>query len=486
MSANLIGSFYIPDANKPTNPRFETGTKVFTLIDNPTNDQNDTETLGEEKYTASGTLETVQETIISVRNAKIEIKQETESEAVRRSTGPKVASSKVIATSTSTQAVREWYDPLAQSYQVLDETGCFLTSCDVFFQTKDDMDIPMTFQLRTMKNGVPTQKILPFSEVIIPPEDINVSANGTVPTNVKFKAPVYQEAGQDYAITLASWSTKYKVFISRIGESDLVTDEFISQQPYLGSLFKSQNASTWDASQWEDLKFTLYRAEFETEGTLELYNPILSEGNKQIPTLMPNSINLKSRKVRVGLGTTMNGNVDFEFGNTVYQEDKNSVKIATGNYVGNAGVATGAMSVINAGFGYTPASGVSTVVGVALTTITGNGKDATAVVTFLNGSVTGAAVSTSGYGYQVGDVVGITTGKGINAELSIVSIASTNELILDNVQGTFQTGIGNTLMYTSSVGVGTTMNLWVVMFYLLILKSLMILILVIKMEFMLL
>ena len=266
------------------------------------------------------------------------------------------------------------------------------------------------------------------------------------------------EAGQDYAITLASWSTKYKVFISRIGESDLITDEFISQQPYLGSLFKSQNASTWDASQWEDLKFTLYRAEFETEGTVELYNPVLSEGNKQIPTLMPNSINLKSRKVRVGLGTTMNGNVDFEFGNTVYQEDKNSVKTATGNYVGNAGVATGSMSVINAGFGYTPASGVSTVVGVALTTITGNGKDATAVVTFLNGSVTGAAVSTSGYGYQVGDVVGITTGKGINAEFSIVSIASTNELILDNVQGTFQTGIGNTLMYTSSVGVGTTMN----------------------------
>ena len=458
LSANLLGSFFIPNPASPTAPRFETGTKTFTLIDNPNNDQNDTETLGEETYTASGTLETIQETIISVRNAKIETKQETESEAVKRSTGPQLVSSRVISETTNTSAVREWYDPLAQSYQVLDETGVFLTSCDVFFQTKDDMDIPMTFQLRTMKGGVPTQKILPFSEVIIPPENINVSANGTSATNVKFKAPVYMEPGQDYAITLASWSTKYKVFISRIGESDLITDEFISQQPYLGSLFKSQNASTWDASQWEDLKFTLYRAEFETEGTVELYNPVLSEGNKQIPTLMPNSINLKSRKVRVGLGTTLGGNVNFEFGNTVYQEDKNSVKTATGNYVGNAGVATGAMSVINAGFGYTPASGVSTVVGVALTTITGNGKDATAVVTFLNGSVTGAAVSTSGYGYQVGDVVGVTTGKGINAELSIVSIASTNELILDNVQGDFKTGVGNTLMYTSSVGVGTTMN----------------------------
>ena len=457
LGATLIGTFYIPDPNRAPNPTWETGEKVFTLIDNTTNDQDNTETIGEEKYTASGTLETVQENIISVRNARVEIKNETQTEAVQRQRGDgpgELIGSTVISTETSTKAVREWYDPLAQSYQVLDETGCFLTSCDVFFQTKDDMNIPMTFQLRTMKGGVPTQKILPFSEVIVPPDDISISQDGTVPTRVTFKAPVYMEPGMDYAITLASWSTKYKVFISRVGEADLVTDEFISQQPYLGSLFKSQNASTWDASQWEDLKFTLYRADFETEGTLELYNPVLSEGNAQIPVLQPNSINLNSRKVRVGLGTTLGRNIDLDFGNTIYQDGTE----ATGNYVANAGVATGSLAVINAGFGYTPASGVSTVVGVALSTITGNGKDATAVVTFLNGNVSGAAVSTSGYGYQVGDVVGITTGLGINCRMSIVSIASTNELILDNVQGDFATGVGKTMMYTSSVGVGTTMN----------------------------
>ena len=456
LSADLIGSYFIPDPNQATNPRFETGTKTFTLIDNVDNDQDDTESLGEEKYTASGTLETVQEQIISVRNARVEIKTEKEEKDVRRQAGggEQLVSARVISETTSDAAVREWYDPLAQSYQVLDETGVFLTSCDVYFKTKDDMDIPMTFQLRTMKGGVPTQKILPFSEVIIKPDDISVSGDGSVPTRVNFKAPIYMEPGQDYAITLASWSTKYRVFISRIGETDLLTDEYISQQPYLGSLFKSQNASTWDASQWEDLKFTLYRAEFEREGTVELYNPILSEGNKQIPTLQPNSINLTSRKVRVGLGTTLGSNNFLEFGNTIYQDGTE----ATGNYIANAGVATGAMAVVNAGFGYTPASGVSTVCGVALTTITGNGKDATAVVTIQNGNITGAAVSTSGYGYQVGDVVGINTNRGINALLSIVSIASTNELILDNVQGDFATGVGKTMMFTPSVGVGTTMN----------------------------
>jgi outer membrane protein W len=147
LGATLIGSYFIPDPNTAIHPRFETGVKTFTLIDNSTNNQDQTETLGEENYTASGTLETVQENIISVRNARVEIKTETQSERVQRTVGDQkgeLIGSTVISTDTTSKAVREWYDPLAQSYQVLDETGCFLTSCDVFFNTKDDMDIPMT------------------------------------------------------------------------------------------------------------------------------------------------------------------------------------------------------------------------------------------------------------------------------------------------------------------------------------------------------
>ena len=100
----------------------------------------------------------------------------------------------------------------------------------------------------------------------------------------------------DYAIVLLSNSAKYSVYISRVGETDLITETFISTQPYLGSLFKSQNASTWEPSQWEDLKFTLYRADFASTGSLELYSPELTEGNKQIATLLPNPLNLSSRQ----------------------------------------------------------------------------------------------------------------------------------------------------------------------------------------------
>ena len=458
ISATLIGSFYIPDPNSSSNPRFESGNKIFTLLNNNINDQNNATTIAEEGFTSSGTIETVQENIISVRNARIENKQEFEERATSRTTGTQVISTQAISSTTRTNTQIVWYDPLAQSFLVEDETGVFLTKCDVFFSSKDDLDIPVTFQLRTMSGGFPTQKVIPFSEIILDPSEVNVSADGSIPTTFTFKSPVYLEGGTEYSICLASLSTKYSVYISRVGENDLITQTFISNQPYLGSLFKSQNASTWEPSQWEDLKFTLYRAEFVPNGSIEFYNPELSDGNNEIASLLPNSLNLNSRKIRVGLGSTLQDN-NLTFGNTVLQLGTN----ASGNYIGNAGISTGTLNIINSGIGYTPSSGTFQFNGVPLTNITGNGRNATADITISDGVAIAATISQSGTGYVIGDVLGIGTignnSLGRNARLSVVSIANTNELILDNVQGNFViSGVGNTIQYINNSGLTTTLN----------------------------
>jgi hypothetical protein len=456
LSATLIGSFFVPNPNTNIHPKFETGTKTFTLVNNNLNDQNAATTIAEEGFVSSGTLETVQENIISVRNARIQNKQEFEERAVSRTTGTQVVSSTTLSQSRRDVLVG-WYDPLAQSFLVEDETGVFLTKCEVFFRSKDDMDIPVTFQLRTMQNGFPTQRILPFSEITLDPGDIQTSADGSVATTFNFDAPVYLEGGKEYCICLASNSTKYSVYISRIGENDLLTQTFISNQPYLGSLFKSQNASTWEASQWEDLKFTLYRADFLTSGTVDFYSPELTDGNKQIPTLMPNSLSLISKKIRVGLGSTVQDS-GLTLGNTIIQQGTN----ATANYVGAAGSAFGTLTLINSGIGYTPSSGGLSINNINLVTVTGNGKNATANVTVSNGVAIGATITNGGVGYQVGDVVGISTfgsiAVGRNARFSIVSIASTNQLILDNVQGDFVVGSAKTVQYINSSGITTTLN----------------------------
>jgi hypothetical protein len=457
LSANLIGSFFIPNPNNINHPRFETGTKTFVLVNDEQNNQDLATTLAEEVYTAAGTLETVQENIISIRNARVENKQEFEARNVNRSLGTQVVQSTILG-SNRRETVIGWYDPLAQSFLIEDETGVFVTKCDVFFQSKDDMDIPVVFQLRTMENGFPTQKILPFTEIVLDPDQIITSTDGSVATTFEFKAPVYLEGGKEYAICLASNSTKYSVYVSRIGENDLLTDTFISNQPYLGSLFKSQNASTWEASQWEDLKFTIYRADFLDSGSVEFYSPELTEGNKQIAKLRPDSLELKSRKVRVGLSTILTDN-GWNLGNTFSQLGTN----ATGNLVGLAGsISTGSLTITNPGIGYTPTDGITTFSSVNLVTITGNGSGAVANVTITNGVASAASITSGGVGYQIGDVLGISTigvsSVGRNARLSVVSIASTNQLILDNVQGNFLTGAGYTMTYTNSSGVTTEFN----------------------------
>ena len=177
---------------------------------------------------------------------------------------------------------------------------------------------------------------------------------------------------------------------------------------------------------------------------------------------MPNPINLTSRELRVGIGSTLQ-DVDLTVGNTVSQLNSN----ATGKYIGNAGIATGTLNITTIGVGYTPSSGTQQYNGVPLTNITGTGFNALADVTISNGVAVAATISSfnadsGGTGYVVGDVLGITTigaqNLGTGVRMSVVSIANTNEIILDNVQGDFVTGAGNTVQFTNNAGLTTDMN----------------------------
>jgi len=452
IGANLIGSYYIPDPDTGTHPRFETGEKVLTLINNETLDRDNAQTTAEEGFRSTGILETVQEDIVSVRNARVDTNTVTET----RNTGEWVEIAR-----DANEVFRRW-DPLAQSFFVEEKSGVFLTSCEVYFATKDDTELPVTFQIRTMVNGLPTTKIIPFTEIVKSPSEVAISNSATVATTFKFNAPIYLEGGIEYAIVLLSESTKYSAFISRVGETDLITGEFVAQQPFLGSLFKSQNGSTWEPSQWEDLKFTLYRADFATTGSLQVYSPELSLGNDQIARLSPDPINITSRKIRIGIGSNLE-DANLKAGYTIKQFGSN----ATGDYVSSAGIATGTLNIINSGIGLTPVSGGWVFPDVKLSSVTGSGANATAKITVENGVATGATITAGGDGYVAGDVLSIgSTGIGnkaigANVRLSVVGISSATQLVVDNVQGDFVTGVGKTVQYImldGSTGITTELN----------------------------
>ena len=117
----------------------------------------------------------------------------------------------------------------------------------MFFKTKDD-EVPVTVQLRTMRDGSPTTTIVPFGITQIDPADVNASEDPSVATNFKFNTPVYLQGGYEYALVLVAPTEKYLAYITRMGEEDLILQSISSTQPYLGSLFKSQNSSTWTPS----------------------------------------------------------------------------------------------------------------------------------------------------------------------------------------------------------------------------------------------
>ena len=356
-------------------------------------------------------------------------------------------------------------DPLAQSFYVQDENGIFVTSIDIYFFSKDEI-LPVTLQLRSMELGLPTSVVYPFSEVVLDPSQVNVSSSASIPTRFTFPSPVYLTGDTFHSIVLLSNSEKYNVWVSELGQVDITSTVsgleanqiVVNKQPLLGGLFKSQNASTWNEQPLDDLKFTLYRANFKSSsGSVSFYNPELSKGNSQIATLLKDSLEMSSRKIKVGIGTTLQ-EPNLTYGNTIIQNSTG----AYANYISESGIANGTLQIINSGIGYTPSSGSLTYNDVLLTSVTGDGINATANITISNGVAVAATVSSGGIGYVVGDVLTASSigsqGLGRNLRLSVSNLSGVNELILDNVQGNFATGVGNTLYYQNNSGVTTAIN----------------------------
>ena len=93
----------------------------------------------------------------------------------------------------------------------------------------------------------------------------------TTPTKFNFKHPVYLQNNANYSIVIETDSTDYSIWTSELGKSDISTNVTVTSQPGLGSVYKSQNTDTWTEDLFEDIKFSLYRAEFNTDRTAEVY-----------------------------------------------------------------------------------------------------------------------------------------------------------------------------------------------------------------------
>ena len=470
----LKGVMSIPDPKFKKVPKFETGVKTFRLTTSKTNSlvPGTVKSHGEANFYAKGTLNTVQETVLSTKIPKVKKlsvqDQKTLNDVISQKVGGKFKELTGI----------QYYDPLAQTFRIDESSGVFLTSVTVFFRDKDD-EIPVTIQLRTVQTGFPTSKILPYSVVSKDPDEVNISEDGSVGTTFTFDSPVYVEGSQEYAIVLVTPSENYTAWISRMGEVDISTANLpdseqviISQAPYLGSLFKSQNGTTWDASQLEDMKFILRKAKFNigSPGTVRFFNPNVSVTNNTIESLPSNSVKFLSRKATIGIGTTIPETEGLVPGVIIKQQANEEASATLLNIAGIATInGSNDLDIINAGLGYTPSNAVQTYSNIPTVTLTGSGSGAIADVTINNGVVGAVTFTSGGSGYVVGDTVGLGTiglGNGSGEIISVGLITARDTLLVDKVQGTFNIGVGTVLFNNGSAivsldgktGIGTTID----------------------------
>ena len=215
---------------------FRTGERKVRLIDNVDNNTTSTQSSGDTTYFALGQLKTEQETILTTRTT--------------------------TNTVTTTQTVG-WSDPLAESFLV-DSTvypnGLHLSSINVYFRTKSS-NIPVTMELRKMVNGYPEAvSTITFGTTNLFPESINISEDASAATKFTFPSTVYLPAGE-YCFVLLANTNEYEVWVAEMGAT-MLNGQRMTQQPYAGSLFKSQNSTTWTAVQEEDIKFSINRCVF--------------------------------------------------------------------------------------------------------------------------------------------------------------------------------------------------------------------------------
>jgi hypothetical protein len=290
-NGTINGSFFIPSTPAI---KFRTGPREFKLNNVSSANEANATSVAKATFVSSGLLETRQQDVVSTR---------------------------VVTLRTDTSTTIRTIDPLAQTFVVDTDDGVFLTKVAVYFKTKPtgaETPAPIMLEIRPVVNGYPSaDTTIPGSLVVLTPSQVSVAATQTqagvlaAPTYFTFSEPVYLNGQTEYCIVLLTDSTSYNTYVAQIDQPMLgSTSVRIGKQPSLGSLFKSQNARTWEPDQTKDLMFKLYKASFSTSAAYA----ILENVDVPLALLDPDPIRMDSAS---RWATIYHPNHGFDSGDTV-------------------------------------------------------------------------------------------------------------------------------------------------------------------------
>jgi hypothetical protein len=115
-----------------------------------------------------------------------------------------------------------------------------------------------------------TRTQVPFSEVWYKSSDIQpyVSEDASKAFRVTFPSPVFLYNNTQYAFVIHTEGLNPDTYfwVSRLGDTDIITGNKITSRPLTGTLFTTNNNLNWDIVPDLDMKIQFYRAKF-TVGT---------------------------------------------------------------------------------------------------------------------------------------------------------------------------------------------------------------------------
>lgn len=274
-NGEILGEFRIPAGT------FFTGEKTFRLDSNPTGngDPDMTTTSAEANFFAGGLDVTKQEVTMNVATPTFSTREVSETvtnistETTRTTTTTDTCGQFSPNTSTWRNCRCALYprsagcgDPLAQAWTL--ENDSTVTAIDLYFQAFDPTSTTIWVELRTMSNGYPTESVLARKELLVADliSGMKYSDDSTVAIKVNFDTPVYVQGGTSYCFVVGGNSPDTRLWVAKLG-GELVNQpgKIMETTPTGMPSFRSLNGSTWNAEQFETIKYNLYTAKFSTQ-----------------------------------------------------------------------------------------------------------------------------------------------------------------------------------------------------------------------------
>jgi hypothetical protein len=284
-NGGLAGIFNLPEEPEY---KFKTGERIFTITDTDKVDNPNFTMKASAKFTASGLLNITQRiTSTPVSQPLPEFSGDNPVAPSNLTQDADAAGSPSLGTNADSIVRPKFVNGLSQTFFTPKASsnkvnrGIFVTSVDLFFKSKPSkargsMQLPVNLRIAQVVNGYPTKNYIARTKVDA--SDVKVSTkpdvtNAKTKTTFRFRDPVYLEPDTEYALTVGSESPEYELWIAELGQDVLNASppRRISDQPYAGSLFKSQNSSTWTAYQNQDLMFVINKAVFNTSSGYALF-----------------------------------------------------------------------------------------------------------------------------------------------------------------------------------------------------------------------